>query len=206
MISKNSSATLAAMAALSLAWSSNAIASDTNSTAAIEAVTKNDSMLRSALGSLEKSEQQLREKFDKELAALSEARLKVLQQAFDRASSRRDTESVASLAAIINAMKKEASAESLGVKAEEVSPVGKWEFQHNGQSRRFRFAKNNSFEGQYAVSGKDYTGTWEQSKGVIILKRPGEKEDVFATILMAGGKGANLQQYNGYSMSGRKTD
>lgn len=94
------------MAALSLLCAFNTLGSDTNS----QSVSKNDSMLRSALGSLERSEQQLREKFDKELAALDEARLKAFQQAFDRASSRRDTESLASLAAIINTTKDKVSA------------------------------------------------------------------------------------------------
>jgi hypothetical protein len=39
-----------------------------------------------------------------------------------------------------------------------------------------------------------------------VLKRPGEKEDVFATISMADGKDAKLRQFNGYAMSGRKTE
>jgi hypothetical protein len=206
MISKNPTAALAAMAALSLVWSCSALAADTNSSAAIEAVTKNDSMLRSALGSLERSEQQLREKFGKELATLNEARLKALQQAFDRASSRRDTESVTNLASLINTMKDKASAESLGAKPDDVSPVGNWEFVYKGQPRRFRLAENNSFQGQYAVSGKAFTGTWERSNNGIVLKRPGEEEDVFATISMSDSKDAKLRQFNGHAMSGRQTD
>lgn len=206
MISKHSSAALAAMAAIFLSCASNALASDTNSNTAIETATKTDSMLRSALGSFERSEKQLREKFDKELAALNEARLKALQQAFDRASSRRDTESVANLAAIINTMKGQVSAESLGVKPDEISPIGNWEFEYKGQPRRFRFAEDNSFQGQHAVSGKAFAGTWEQSKDRVVLKRPGEKEDVFATISMSDRKDAKLRQFNGYAMSGRKTD
>jgi hypothetical protein len=206
MISKNSSVILAAMAALSLVWSSNALASDTNSSAAIEAVTKNDSMLRSALGSLEKSEKQLREKFDKELSALNEARLKALQQAFDRASSRRDTESVASLAAIINAMKSEGSAVSLAAKTDEVSLIGNWEFDYKGQPRRFRFAEDNTFEGQIRVSGRDYRGTWERSQGKILLTQLGSK-DLFATVsISANGTAIFRQALCGNEMRGQKAD
>jgi hypothetical protein len=109
MLSKTSTVVLAAIAGISLSSASNAPASDTSSKTAIDAVASKDAFLRSALDSVERSENQLREKFGKELATLNEARLKALQQAFDRASSRRDTESVASLAAIMNTMKGEAS-------------------------------------------------------------------------------------------------
>jgi hypothetical protein len=205
MISKNSSAILAAMAALSLVWSCSVLAADTNSSAAIEAVTKNDSMLRSALGSFDRSEKQLREKFGKELAALNEARLKAFQQAFDRASSRRDTEGVANLALIINAIKEESSAELLGDKGEEVSLIGAWEFVYEGKPRRFHFAEGNSFQGQYAVSGKAFSGTWERSKDKILLTRLGEK-DRFATISTSDTGELELRQFNGYEMSGRKIE
>ena len=97
------------IAALSFSSLSNAPAADTNIKTAIEAVASKDSFLRSALASIDRSEQQIREKFSKELATLNEARMKALQQAFDRASGKRDTESVASLAAIMNTMKGEAS-------------------------------------------------------------------------------------------------
>lgn len=206
MIPRNSSAILAVLSALSFLHASNALASDTNSKTAIDAVTNNDSLLRSALNSYERSEKQLREKFGEELAALNEARLKAFQQAFDRASSRRDTEAIGSLAVIINSMKDEASAGSLGTKLDEVSPIGNWEFEYKGQSRRFRFAEDKSFQGQYAVSGKAFAGTWELSKDRIVLKRPGEKEEVFATISTRESKNAKLRQFNGHAMSGRKTD
>ena len=206
MISKNLTAVLAVVAALSFSSVVNADAADTNGKTAIDAVASKDSFLRSALDSVERSENQLREKFGKELAALNEARLKALQQAFDRASGKRDTESVASLATIINTMKSESAAESLPAKPDEISPIGNWEFEYKSQSRRFRFAEDKSFQGQYAVSGKAFAGTWERSKDGIVLKRPGEKEDVFATISMADGKDAKLRQFNGYAMSGRKTE
>jgi hypothetical protein len=206
MISITSTAIVAVLAALSFSSVVNAEPSETKSKTAIDAVASKDSFLRSALASIDKSEQQVREKFSKELAALNEARLKALQQAFDRASGRRDTESVASLAAIINDMKGEGAAKSLGAKPDEISPIGNWEFKYNGQSRRFRFAEDKSFQGQLAVSGKDIAGTWERSKDGIVLKRPEEKEDVFATISMADGKDAKLLQFNGYAMSGRKTE
>jgi hypothetical protein len=109
MISKHSTAVLGVLAVLSFLSLSNAPAADANSKTAIDAVTKKDGLLRSALDSVERSEKQLRERFGKELATLNEARLKAFQQAFDRASSRRDTEGVASLAAIINTMKDKAS-------------------------------------------------------------------------------------------------
>jgi hypothetical protein len=206
MISKTSTAALTVLAALSFSRVVNAEPSETNSKTAIDAVASKDSFLRSALASIDRSEQQVREKFSKELAALNESRLKALQQAFDRASGKRDTESVASLAAIINTMKGEGAAKSLGAKPDEISPIGNWEFEYKGQSRRFRFAEDKSFQGQYAVSGKAFAGTWERSKDGIVLKRPGEKEDVFATISMADGKDAKLRQFNGYAMSGRKTE
>ena len=97
------------MAALSFSSVVNAQQSDADIKTATDAVARKDSFLRSALDSIERSENQIREKFGKELATLNEARLKALQQAFDRASGKRDTESVASLAAIINTMKGEGS-------------------------------------------------------------------------------------------------
>jgi hypothetical protein len=109
MISKTPTAVLAVLAALSFSSVVNAQPSDADIKTATDAVASKDSFLRSALDSVERSENQLREKFGKELAALNEARLKALQQAFDRASGKRDTESVASLAAIMNNMKGEAS-------------------------------------------------------------------------------------------------
>ena len=204
MISKNPTAALAAIAALSLAWSSNALASDTNSNTAIEAATKNDNMLRSALGSLERLEQQLREKFEKELAVLNEARLKAFQQAFDRASSRRDTESVASLATIINTTKGKASAESLASKPGEISPIGEWEFDYNGEARRFRFNEDNSFEGHLLVSGKAYHGTWERTGRKILLTKLGEKE-ICATLFVSDNKFV-LRQADGKDMLGQKVE
>jgi hypothetical protein len=204
MISKHSTAVLAAMAALSFSCASNALASDTNSSAAIEAVTKNDSMLRSALGSFDRSEKQLREKFDKELAVLNEARLKAFQQAFDRASSRRDTESVASLAAIINATKGKASAESQASKPGEISPIGDWEFDYNGEARRFRFNEDNSFEGHLRVSGKAYHGTWERTGRKILLTKLGER-DICATLFVSNNKFV-LRQADGKDMLGQKVE
>jgi hypothetical protein len=206
MISKISTAVLAAMAALSFSCASNALASDTNISAAIEieAVTKNDSMLRSALGSLERSEQQLREKFGKELAAFNEARLKAFQQAFDRASSRRDTEGVASLAAIINAMKSEGSAESPASKPGEISPIGEWEFDYKGKVRRFRFNEDNSFEGQLRIAGSTYHGTWKRSGRKILLTKLGEKE-ICATLFVSDDKFV-LRQADGKDMLGQKVD
>ena len=204
MISKNSTAVLAAMAALSFSCASNALASDTNSSAAIEAVTKNDSMLRSALGSFDRSEKQLREEFDKELAVLNEARLKAFQQAFDRASSRRDTESVASLAAIINTTKGKASAESLASKPGEISPIGDWEFDYNGEARRFRFNEDNSFEGHLRVSGKAYHGTWERTGRKILLTKLGER-DICATLFVSNNKFV-LRQADGKDMIGQKVE
>jgi hypothetical protein len=82
-----------------------------------DSVAEGDSNLRAALKSYEKSEQQIREKFGKELAALNKLRLTSLKQAFDRASSKRDTEGVTKLAAFINKMEKQSPSEHLfGVK------------------------------------------------------------------------------------------
>jgi hypothetical protein len=206
MISKTSTAALAVMAALSFSSLSNAPAADTNSKTAIDAVTKKDGLLRSALDSVERSEKQLRERFSKELATLNQARLKALQQAFDRASSRRDTESVASLAEIINTMKGEASAESRGAKPDEISLIGEWEFDYDGKTRRFRFAEDNTFEGQLRVYGTDYRGTWEQSKGKILLTQLGKK-NIFATVsISANGKAIFRQALDGKEMRGQKAD
>ena len=206
MISKNSTAVLAVIAAFSFSSLSNAPASDTNSKTEIDTVTKKDGRLRSALDSVERSEQQLREKFGKELAALNQARLKALQQAFDRASSRRDTESVASLAAIINTMKGEDSAELLASKPGEISPVGEWHFDYDGKTRRFRFAEDNTFEGQLRVYGTDYRGTWEHSKGKILITMLGKK-NIFATVsISANGTAIFRQALDGKEMRGQKAD
>jgi hypothetical protein len=72
---------------------------------ALDSVAESDSTLRTALSSYEKSAQQIREKFGKDLADLNKTRLKALEQAFDRASKKRDTETVAKLATLINSMK-----------------------------------------------------------------------------------------------------
>lgn len=79
----------------------------------LDSVAEGDSNLRAALSSYERSEQQIREKLGKELATLNQARLAALKQAFDRASSKRDTERVTSLAAIINGMEKQSRSEHL---------------------------------------------------------------------------------------------
>jgi hypothetical protein len=204
MISKNLTAVLAVVAALSFSSVVNADAADTNGKTAIDAVASKDSFLRSALDSVERSENQLREKFGKELAALNEARLKALQQAFDRASGKRDTESVASLAAIINTMKGKASAESLASKPGEISPIGEWEFDYNGEARRFRFNEDNSFEGHLRVSGKAYHGTWERTGRKILLTKLGEK-DICATLFVSNNKFV-LRQADGKDMLGQKVE
>jgi hypothetical protein len=192
------------MAALSFSSIGNANAADTNGKTAIDAVASKDSFLRSALDSVERSESQLREKFGKELGALNEARLKALQQAFDRASGKRDTESVASLAAIINTMKGKASAESLASKPSEISPIGEWEFDYNGEARRFRFNEDNSFEGHLRVSGKAYHGTWERTGRKILLTKLGEK-DICATLFVSNNKFV-LRQADGKDMLGQKVE
>jgi hypothetical protein len=204
MISKNLTAVLAVVAALSFSSVVNADAADTNGKTAIDAVASKDSFLRSALDSVERSESQLREKFGKELGALNEARLKALQQAFDRASGKRDTESVASLAAIINTMKGKASAESLASKPSEISPIGEWEFDYNGEARRFRFNEDNSFEGHLRVSGKAYHGTWERTGRKILLTKLGEK-DICATLFVSNNKFV-LRQADGKDMLGQKVE
>jgi hypothetical protein len=79
----------------------------------LDSVAEGDSNLRAALNSYEKSEQQIREKLSKELDALNKARLASLKQAFDRASSKRDTERVTKLAALINSMEKQSSSGDL---------------------------------------------------------------------------------------------
>jgi hypothetical protein len=206
MISKTSTAILAMIAALSFSSAFNAPASDTNSKTALDAAASKDSMLRSALASIEKSEKQVREKFGKEMAVLNEARLKALQQAFDRASSRRDTEGVASLAAIINTLKSEGAAGSLASKPGEISPIGEWHFDYDGKTRRFRFAEDNTFEGQLRVYGTSYRGTWKQSKGKILLTKLGEK-DISATVsISANGKAVLRQSHDGQEMRGQKVD
>jgi len=204
MISKNSTAVLAALAVLSFSSLSNAPAADANSKTAIDAVASKDGFLRSALDSADRSENQLRERFGKDLAALNEARLKALQQAFDRASGKRDTESVASLAAIINTMKGKASAESLASKPGEISPIGEWEFDYNGEARRFRFNEDNSFEGHLRVSGKAYHGTWERTGRKILLTKLGEK-DICATLFVSNNKFV-LRQADGKDMLGQKVE
>lgn len=204
MISKNLTAVLAVVAALSFSSVVNADAADTNGKTAIDAVASKDSFLRSALDSVERSENQIREKFGKELATLNEARLKALQQAFDRASGKRDTESVASLAAIINTMKGKASAESLASKPGEISPIGEWEFDYNGEARRFRFNEDNSFEGHLRVSGKAYHGTWERTGRKILLTKLGEK-DICATLFVSNNKFV-LRQADGKDMLGQKVE
>jgi len=206
MLSKTSTAVLAVITALSFSSGSNAPASDTNSKTEIDTVTKKDGLLRSALNSVERSEKQLREKFGKELATLNQARLRALQQAFDRASSRRDTESVASLAAIINTMKGEGSAELLSSKPGEISIIGEWHFDCDGKTRRFRFAEDNTFEGQLRVYGTVYRGTWKQSKGKILLTKLGEK-DICATVsISANGAAVVRQAHDGQEMRGQKVD
>jgi hypothetical protein len=204
MISKTSTAALTVLAALSFSRVVNAEPSETNSKTAIDAVASKDSFLRSALASIDRSEQQVREKFSKELAALNESRLKALQQAFDRASGKRDTESVASLAAIINTMKGKASAESLASKPNEISPIGEWEFDYNGEARRFRFNEDNSFEGHLRVSGKAYHGTWERTGRKILLTKLGEK-DTCATLFVSNNKFV-LRQADGKDMLGQKVE
>jgi hypothetical protein len=82
-------------------------AADTSTDPALATVAKADSTLRAALESYERSKEQLSERFGKELAKLNEGRLKALEQAFARASTRRDTEAVASLAELINSAKAE---------------------------------------------------------------------------------------------------
>lgn len=82
-------------------------AADTATDSALGSMTKTDSTLRAALQFYERSKEQISERFGKELAKLNEGRLKALEEAFARASSRRDTESVASLAELINSAKAE---------------------------------------------------------------------------------------------------
>jgi hypothetical protein len=206
MISKTSTAVVALMAALYFSSVVNAGASDTNIKTAIDAIASKDSFLRSALASIDSSENQIREKFSEELATLNEARLKALQQAFDRASGRRDTESVAGLAAVINTMKGEASAKPRGAKPDEILLIGEWEFDYDGKTRRFRFAEDNTFEGQLRVYGTDYRGTWEHSKGKILLMQLG-KTNVFATVsISANGTAIFRQAPGGNEMRGKKVD
>jgi hypothetical protein len=201
MISKNSTAVLAVLAVLSFSSLSNAPAADANSKTAIDAVASKDGFLRSALDSADRSENQLRERFGKDLAALNEARLKALQQAFDRASGRRDTESVASLAAIISTMKSEGAAESLGAKPDDNSDAGKWEFLYKGQRRQFDLARRGSFQGQYPVSGKSFSGDWKREGEKIVLTMQGES---FATISGRENEEAKFRDRSGYEMVGRK--
>lgn len=183
----------------------NSRAADAGSLAALDTVAENDGTLRAALSSYEKSAAQLREKFEKELAALNQDRLKALEQAFSRATSKRDMETVAKLASLINALKDQTSTQSIGGEATKISPLGDWEFVYKGQPRRFHFAKDNSFQGQYAVSGKAFSGTWKHTATKVVLSRQGE-QGRFATLSMSDNKEAELRQFNGYEMSGRKVD
>ena len=97
--------TIAVVLVLLLMLSAVCLASGAESTTSLEAVAKKDGALRAALDAAERSEVQVRGEFERELAAVNKKRILALEQAFARASSKRDTETVAELAAVINKLK-----------------------------------------------------------------------------------------------------
>ena len=103
-------------------------AADANSSATLDAIVQKDSTLRAALSSNDKAERGIREQFGEELSALRKARLQALEQAFARASTKRDTEAVAALATLINSLKDEAPGEPISLQDEEslVGTAFKW--------------------------------------------------------------------------------
>jgi hypothetical protein len=102
MISNVSPPVFAVVALCVIPQAASLLAADPNSAAALEAVAENDSSLRSALDSYEKSEGQLRERFGREVSGLKDSLIEALEKALARAASKRDTESAATLAAVIN--------------------------------------------------------------------------------------------------------
>lgn len=93
-------------------------AADADNTA-LDTVAQKDSTLRAALSTNDKAEREIREKFGKQLDALRKTRLQALEQAFSRASTKRDTEAVATLATSINNLKSEAPSEPASLQDEE---------------------------------------------------------------------------------------
>lgn len=95
-------------------------ADDANSNAALEAVATHDTSLRSALDSYARSEGQLRERYGEELSGLRDSLIEALEKALARAASKRDTESAATLATVINSWKNKHSAEPTSTKEEQL--------------------------------------------------------------------------------------
>jgi hypothetical protein len=173
---------------------------------ALDAAVVRDSTLRTALAALDKSEEEMREQLAEDLTDLNKSRLTAMEQALVRASSKRDTETAANLALVIKELKDQSSPEAISVAAGiSASTTGHWEFNYKGQTRRFHLAEDGSFQGQYAVSGRDFAGTWERKGKNLILNLPDGKER-FAIISVSDGKAAKLRQHNGYEMSGRQIE
>lgn len=129
MIRNISPLTLSAVVAVSIfPQVASLSATDANSSATLDAIVQKDSTLRAALSSNDKAERGIREQFGKELSALRKARLQALEQAFARASTKRDTEAVAALATLINNLKDEAPSEPTSLQDEEslVGTTFKW--------------------------------------------------------------------------------